>query len=99
MRAKLTEHGKEKHLSFYCPGCKCIHAVPVEGHPHYWDWNEDLENPTLAPSLLIWQNRVNKPRLTLCHLFLRDGVLDFLKDSAHELAGQKVPLTEYPIKG
>lgn len=32
----------------------------------------------------------------VCHLFLNDGVLDFLGDCTHHLAGQKVPLPDLP---
>lgn len=31
-----------------------------------------------------------------CHSFLRAGVWDFLSDSAHKLAGQKVPMVPLP---
>lgn len=31
-----------------------------------------------------------------CHSFLRNGVWEFLGDSAHKLAGQNVPLTPLP---
>lgn len=31
-----------------------------------------------------------------CHLFLRNGMLEFLGDSTHELAGKTVPLTLAP---
>lgn len=32
-----------------------------------------------------------------CHSFLRAGVWDFLGDSAHHLAGQKVPMVPLPM--
>lgn len=31
-----------------------------------------------------------------CHSFLRDGVWEFLPDSAHDLAGQRVPVVSIP---
>ncbi|MGE0399929.1 MAG: DUF6527 family protein [Kofleriaceae bacterium] len=36
------------------------------------------------------EHREETPR---CHSFITDGWIDYLADSTHELAGQKVPLT------
>lgn len=33
---------------------------------------------------------------TVCHSFVRDGILEFLSDSTHSLAGKSVPLPEWP---
>jgi hypothetical protein len=54
-----------------------------------WDWNGDLERPTLSPSILT-------QGYTVCHSFLRDGVFEFLTDSTHSLAGQSVPIPDLP---
>lgn len=35
---------------------------------------------------------------TLCHSFITDGMIQFLTDSTHELAGQTVPLVNIPIR-
>jgi hypothetical protein len=51
--------------------------------------NEYLEPPELfAP-----ENITTAPR---CHSFVRDGRIEFLTDSTHELAGQIVGLPELP---
>jgi len=42
-----------RSLVFVCPGCESAHAVPVEGDGSKWQFNGDLEKPTLSPSLLI----------------------------------------------
>jgi hypothetical protein len=75
-----------------CPGCKEWHSVPVEG-PQAWGFNGDLLHPTLTPSVLYNKDLRNKSR-PLCHIFLRDGVIEFLGDCTHEMAGKKVPLSE-----
>lgn len=88
-------------LLFVCPGCASvdppgnggIHMLPVNnthdiGKPN-WEWDGNLEAPTLSPSILS-QGRVR------CHSFLRSGVFDFLSDSEHSLAGQKVPIPDLP---
>ncbi len=65
---------------FYCPGCKCSHAVNET-----WTFNGDYEKPTLNPSLL------SKGQIR-CHMFIRDGKIQFLNDSEHELAGKTVDM-------
>jgi hypothetical protein len=39
-------------VSFKCPGCHLHHAVPVQDAPNAWAFNDDLDRPTLAPSIL-----------------------------------------------
>lgn len=34
---------------------------------------------------------------SVCHLFLIDGMLEFLSDCTHSLAGQRVPLPDLPV--
>jgi hypothetical protein len=45
--------------TFWCPGCKCGHAVWVEKANSLgarWTFNGDMERPTFEPSLLIrWE--------------------------------------------
>lgn len=84
---------------FECPGCKQPHVIPVSGsdpNGKYWGFNEDMIKPTFTPSLLVYDINPDGARRTLCHLFLRDGVIEFLNDCAHEFKGKKVPLTECP---
>ena len=40
-------------LIFICPcGCSTVRSVPVKG-PQQWNWDGNLELPTLTPSILI----------------------------------------------
>ena len=69
---------------FWCPGCGTEHNFHVkEGG---WEFNGDWDNPTFEPSLNL-RGR--------CHLFLRDGVIDFLGDCRHHLKCKKVPLEDH----
>jgi hypothetical protein len=92
-----------KSLLFWCPGCASysghggLHALPVEGTEQpQWYWNGNLELPTLEPSILTQSDYGDPPVHRVCHSFLRDGVWDFLSDSTHVLAGQKVPMEPLP---
>jgi len=82
-----TEYRSGPQFLYMCPGCKYEHAFGLERH----QFNGDLDNPTVSPSLLCnW----NKERV--CHSFIRGGMIEFLNDCWHELKGQTVPLQDYP---
>lgn len=77
---------------WWCPGCESAHIWQVDSKGINWEWNRDTEKPTVTPSILTDGNRPERR----CHVFIRDGVIDFLSDSAHKLAGQKVPMVDLP---
>lgn len=88
MKAKLIHiDATEPRLTWYCPGCKSNHGVPVPPHPQAWEWNGSLEAPTLSPSILIdYRGRPDKP--ATCHCFVRNGRIEFLGDCSHDHAGK-----------
>lgn len=90
MAAKLEIHESAgvKEALFWCPGCRSHHSFRFVGPEPCWSWNQDMDRPTFSPSLLIDQSRT----ASRCHLFLRDGQLQFLPDCWHDLAGKTVPL-------
>ncbi len=49
------EHADGIYL-FRCPGCGDIHQVITKDNVNYsahWEFNGDLDNPTVSPSLLV----------------------------------------------
>lgn len=93
---KGSEH---REYGFTCPGCKCDHSYVTQRDASYpgpvWEFNGNLESPTFKPSLLVNGNpKYLNPTTPRCHLFLTDGVIDFLSDCAHEFAGKKYPLPD-----
>jgi hypothetical protein len=82
--------------TIWCPGCRNYHSFAVNkpnvigGRDHRWSFNGSADRPTFSPSY----HQIIDGR-TSCHLFLTDGTLQFLADSAHALAGQSMPLPEY----
>ena len=80
---------------FHCPGCKCGHAFAKDGR---WTFNGNMARPTFSPSLVVRgaavENHVHGASKFhgRCHLFVRDGMIQFLGDCAHELAGKTVPV-------
>lgn len=97
MVRNVTHHkdGKKawKWVMTWCPGCDELHPFTVEVYDGSdkprWDWDGNLESPTFNPSMLSY----GKKR---CHSFLRNGVWEFLSDSEHDKAGQKVPMVPLP---
>lgn len=85
---------------FECPGCKWPHVLPVNPTKNSlgagWDFNGNEQSPTFSPSVLgkwdEWQGEGVPPKPYVCHLFVRDGMLQYLNDCTHHLAGQTVPM-------
>lgn len=92
----LRQNSLSNALMFFCPGCQCGHMVTVNGERNpkgfTWGWNGDLEKPTFSPSVLMEHN--GEPPMR-CHSEVRDGMIQFLADCTHKLAGQTVPLPEW----
>lgn len=56
-RAKIIGEDRD-HLKFFCPGCHTVHVVLIKqrGTASPWEWNGDLERPTLSPSVLVYSH-------------------------------------------
>lgn len=68
-----------------CPGCDQIHVFDAR-----WEFNGDLGKPTFSPSHLI----IEGPNIKRCHLFVRNGQIEFCQDSQHVLAGKTVSMLD-----
>ncbi len=82
--------------AFFCPGCKCGHAVWTTGKVA-WKFNGSLDKPTFDPSILIHNvtapdGKIIQPR---CHLYVREGQLHFLDDCEHEYKNRVVPMVPF----
>lgn len=82
---------------------------PTRAYPEFnivggvkWTFNGDMERPTFGPSMHISYGGFTSPegkqipRKTSCHYYLSNGALQFLSDCEHALAGQTVPLPDFP---
>lgn len=109
----ITRDGREyQALVFWCPGCEYTmpdvegvhggaHMLPVSGdvgEQPRWDFDGNLDAPTLSPSILSRIPRRQDGTLPplVCHSFMRAGQLEFLGDCTHQYAGQTVPLPPLP---
>ena len=83
------------HVQLHMPGPVPTRMIPVQLHgtragTGNWSWNGDTERPTLKPSIL---SRC-PPVCECCHTFVNNGMVQFLSDCTHELAGQTLDLLD-----
>lgn len=96
---------------YWCSGCDSLHQIAINPgkapNGAGWDFSGTLDCPTYSPSVLVtwdyWRDpdgrqrtKEEGPLKKVCHTFIRNGVVDFLGDCTHALAGQKVPLPPVP---
>jgi hypothetical protein len=72
------------HYLFFCPGCQRAHFFDSR-----WTFNGDLVKPSFRASLSV----------PGCHSFVTNGMIQFLPDSTHALAGQTVPMVPWETRG
>jgi len=78
--------------TFVCPGCNCEHTFDDR-----WEFNNDFENPTISPSFLqtgFIGFDGEKPMYGRCHSFIENGMIRYLNDCTHKLAGKTVELLD-----
>jgi hypothetical protein len=87
-RIHVTPQSYGVNAWFVCPACGIGHRYMVrnDGVQPSWAWNGDTSRPTFTPSLLM-------PDLG-CHLFVKDGRIEFCGDCRHSLAGETVEMRE-----
>lgn len=85
-------------IGFWCPGCDSIHVARTIGDKSpVWQWDGNVEAPTLSPSLLVtYQDLSGEGENEVCHSFIKAGQIEFLGDCTHALAGKTVPIPDWP---
>lgn len=105
--ARVRDLG-DGRLAFKCPACREDHVFRITG-AGAWDYNGNPWRPTLTPSILVtgkhWLTDAElkrvmaggkvKPKDKRCHAYITDGMIEFLGDSLHDMAGQTVQLPRY----
>ncbi|MBY0262002.1 MAG: hypothetical protein K2Q20_06640 [Phycisphaerales bacterium] len=84
-----TDRGDDS-LMWRCAGCDQVHRVVVSAD--CWRWNGSLSAPTIEPSILLRWHYGEAQTLRVCHSFVRSGVVEFLGDCTHGLAGMSIPM-------
>lgn len=79
--------GDGKGLAFYCHGCGQYHFIDHRCHIE-----EEDGLPTVKPSILVWYPWGDDQEMRRCHLLIKRGKIQYLKDCTHELAGMTVDM-------
>ena len=99
-----ADGGYHGELGFMCPWCNCRHFIndqhtKIPNVP-VWTFNDDFDKPTIRASVLTRSYRKNPDtgnydiEIERCHSFITTGMIQFLGDCQHHLAGQTVELPE-----
>ena len=89
----------------WCPGCGYGHEINVEkpnSSGAKWTFNGNRYKPTFSPSINLQVNSKNhrhynpEAKSSVCHYFIKDGMIQYLGDCTHSLKGQTVELPEVP---
>ena len=95
MTKVIKDPDKPDYYLFACPGCGGLHWFKTVGNRPCWSFNDDLNNPTVSPSILNRWDFKNRIANKICHLFIKNGKIQYCNDSTHDLAGQTVEMTDY----
>lgn len=103
---RASQNGKV--LQFWCPGCDDDHQVVIGGPGVKWWWNGSFSSPTFMDSVKVehlaiekdaegrwtgnWVLKDGEPINVICHSYVRDGMIEFLGDCTHAMAGLSAPL-------
>lgn len=98
-RRVVTQDDKYLYTHFYwwCVGCDEQHVWALKEQPSdyavpEWEFDGNLESPTVSPSILTDGSNPAKR----CHVFIKNGQIEYLGDCWHKLAGQTVPMVDVP---
>lgn len=91
----------------WCPACKEVHQFALDGPNSSgarWTWDGNREAPSFTPSMRITTGprpmvpvgRPDAGRVDICHYILTGGIINFCGDCTHEMAGQSVPIPDWP---
>jgi hypothetical protein len=89
----------------WCPGCDSGHEINVDfpnSSGAKWSFNGNRYKPTFSPSINMQVNSEGNPHYqpdmesSVCHYFIRDGMIQYLGDCTHALAGKIVELPDLP---
>lgn len=95
-----TPRNEPQRYYIRCPACEDEFNDGTHVFTDNWQFNKDMEKPTISPSLLVkgsrWiDKKGGKTKPYICHSFIKDGKIQFLNDCTHKLAGQTVDLLDY----
>ena len=76
-------------IIFYCPACEMNHGINKT-----WVISKDMENPTITPSILSRTPNYKGIPDYKCHMFVKNGMIEYLSDCSHWMAGKTIKMEE-----
>ena len=77
-----------------------MHVVRISGGGHpCWEFNSDANSPTITPSYRQFEpadKKLGTSEKTLCHLFVKNGTIQYLGDCDHALKNTTIPMQPIP---
>ena len=89
IRRASFKDGSFSHWLYFCPACEAPHQLDKR-----WTFNGDMDKPTFRNSVLV--HPVPAAGIPKCHSYITDGVIAYLADCTHAMAGKSVPIPEWP---
>jgi hypothetical protein len=83
----MFDYHDNGNILFWCPGCKTNHVIN-----NNWKITGLKEKPTVSPSVLVQYDYGKDKNEKRCHLFIKNGMIEYLNDCTHELKGKTVPM-------
>ena len=96
-KVRLHDDHEDMYVEYKCPGCQLRHVIPTKG-PNAWNWNGDVNKPSLSPSVLATR-RTGDAVSCRCHHYVTNGQIQFLGDCTHKSAGKTVDMMEFDDRG
>ena len=86
--ARAFEH--KGQLLFWCPGCNGMKSIDAKR----WNWDGNLDEPTLSPSILQKVGPFQDGHTDVCHSFVTKGRISYCADCTHAMAGHEYDLPD-----
>lgn len=80
-RCREVIRGEVKGWEIFCPACKAEHFFDDT-----WEFNNSFRNPSFKPSLRIEYEAEGE--VHMCHFIVKRGIIAYVEDSTHNLAGR-----------
>lgn len=97
---KLLQSQDKERLYWYCPSCDMLHPanlVKKDPTDHVWKWDGNKEQPTFSPSFLTSMGKRSSDGVQrVCHVFVRQGTIQYLSDSNVSFSSVTVQLPDIP---
>lgn len=100
IQPQVNTSGEVIGYCHWCEACESLHCFRIE-HPFNangptWKFDGNMDAPSFHPSMRLFTGHKNSPN-TICHYFVKGGMIDYCNDSPHRLREQKIELLHVDV--